>query len=177
MLDGKRVILRKINDSDTPDILRWRNDAEATKFLCSHTGLSAGEHAKWLSSLVSNDTRIDFTIISKEMHQPIGTINLSSIDYKNQKAEYGILIGEKSQWGKGYAHEASDLILNYAFNDMNLKRIYLKVLEDNIGAVKLYKKIGFVEEGLLRNDVYKNGKFNHVMVMSVIFDEWVPLYE
>jgi RimJ/RimL family protein N-acetyltransferase len=83
------------------------------------------------------------------------------------------MIGEKDTWGKGYGFEASILILKYAFHELNLNRIFLTVREDNINAIKLYKKVGFKEEGLLRQQVYNNNKYINMIIMSILKDEFL----
>jgi diamine N-acetyltransferase len=115
---------------------------------------------------------MDYLRIRKENDKKIGTIGLSNIDYRNQKAEYGVLIGELDEQGKGYAKEASDILIDYGFYELNLQKIYLKVFHDNKAAIRLYKKLQFKEEGLLRKEIYKNGLFKDVLVMSILREEW-----
>lgn len=172
MLKTERLILRPINKSDGPDIVRWRNQKEITDNLFSDPGLTLHQHNAWYKKYLKEKTRIEFMIIKKQDNKKIGTIGLNKIDRKNQKAEYGILIGEKDEWGQGYAKEATFAILNYGFKKLNLHKIYLEVFCENTNAIRLYKKIGFIEEGLFKKDVVKNGEFKDVMRMAILEEEW-----
>ncbi|MHB1392786.1 MAG: GNAT family N-acetyltransferase [Clostridia bacterium] len=172
MLETNRLRLELLDEIDELDIIRWRNDKEIIDNLFSFRGVTLSEHRKWFERYLKSDDRIEFIIHKKDDGKKLGTISLSSIDYKNQKAEYGILIGEKSEWGKSYAKEASFAILEYGFKELNLEKIYLKVFIDNTNAINLYKNLGFTNEGILRKDVFKNGIFKDVLTMSILRDEW-----
>ena len=112
-------------------------------------------------------------ISKKDDQKKIGTIGLSSIDPRNQKAEFGILIGELTERGKGFAEEASAALLNYAFSELNLHKIKLSVFSDNARAIKLYNKLGFRPEGILRQEIFKNAVFKDVMIMAILKEEWL----
>ena len=85
------------------------------------------------------------------------------------------MIGDKRNYDKGYGTEATKLMLNHAFNNLNLNRIYLKVLEDNPRAIKIYDKCGFKKEGVLRSAVYKNGSYKNLIIMSILKEEFALL--
>ncbi|MCR4435057.1 MAG: UDP-4-amino-4,6-dideoxy-N-acetyl-beta-L-altrosamine N-acetyltransferase [Clostridiales bacterium] len=172
MLETDRLILKLLDEEDEKSILAWRNQKDIIDSLFCHKGITLKEHREWYEKYLRSGNRIEFIIIVKNSGRKIGTVGLSNIDYRNQKAEYGIFLGEKAERGKGYGKEASCALISYGFNELNLRRIYLKVFRDNRQAVKLYKNLGFNEEGILRKDVYKNGKFKDVMIMSILKDEW-----
>lgn len=167
MLETERLQLRMIDGNDTVDIVRWRNNKEIIDNLFSYKGVTIEQHQNWYKNYINSNTRIELMIIKKEDGSKIGTVGLSQIDHMNQKAEYGVLIGETKNHGKGYAKEASEAIIDYGFQELNLMKIYLKVFTNNVNAINLYRKLGFVEEGILRKDVYKNGGFKDVMSMAI----------
>ncbi|MBP2662832.1 MAG: pseudaminic acid biosynthesis N-acetyl transferase [Firmicutes bacterium] len=173
MLETHRLMLRLLTEQDEHEVVAWRNQSDIINNLFSYKGLTINEHRQWYTNYLKDDTRIEFVITVKESEQKIGTIGLSSIDYRNQIAEYGVLLGTKQERGKGYAQEASVAILEYAFSELNLYKIKLKVFTDNMDAVKMYQKLGFVKEGTLRREVYKNGTFKDVTLMAILKDEWV----
>jgi RimJ/RimL family protein N-acetyltransferase len=173
MLETERLVMKLMDEQDAEEIVAWRSRKDIIDSLFSAAGITLAQHRNWYAGYVKNDTRMEFVINTKADQKKIGTIGLSGIDYKNQKAEYGILIGEKQERGKGYAQEASRAIMAYGFFDLNLQKIKLNVFADNIQAVSLYKKLGFKEEGILRREIYKNGCFKDVMVMAVLREEWV----
>src|SRR5882672_1841917 len=109
-------------------------------------------------------------IVERRSGQSVGTIGLSRIDPTHRRAEYGVLIGEPGARGKGLASEASRLLLDYAFRTLGLVRVYLHVFADNAAAVRLYERVGFLREGLLRRHVYKGGRFRDVVAMAAVRD-------
>jgi len=177
VIETKRLRVRLMDICDEQDIVRWRNQKEIIDKLFSHKGIILSKHREWFERYLKDQSRIEFMMIKKEDNKSIGTIGLSNIDLKNQKAEYGILIGEKQERRRGYAAESSYALIKYAFNELNLQKIYLRVIFDNINAINLYNKIGFKKEGLFRKEIYKNGKFKDVVIMSILRDEWMESSE
>lgn len=172
MLETERLYLKLLNEKDELDIVEWRNQRRIIDNLFSYKGPTLQEHRRWYEEYTRSDKRVEFIIVKKVDNKKIGSIGLSNIDYKNQKAEYGIIIGAQDETGKGYAKEATVAIIDYGFYELNLQKIFLKVFEDNKEAVNLYKKSCFVQEGILRNEIFKNGKYKNVLVMSILRDEW-----
>jgi RimJ/RimL family protein N-acetyltransferase len=89
----------------------------------------------------------------------IGNIKIDPINLKLGTGEYGILMGDKNEWGKGYAKEASLTIIDYCFNIIGLRKITLGVISENISAINLYKKLGFELEGTFKYHGFYNGKW------------------
>jgi RimJ/RimL family protein N-acetyltransferase len=94
------------------------------------------------------------------------------INHREQNAELGIVIGDRTRWGQGYGQEAVQLLLDFAFTEMNLHRIYLRVDVNNTYAIRCYENCGFVEEGRLREVVYHRGHFEDQLIMSVLRSEY-----
>lgn len=93
-----------------------------------------------------------------------------NIDYRIRKAEYAIMIADKSARGKGYGEMCTDFMLDFGFNQLNLNRIELSLLSTNVVAHKLYMKKGFVQEGLLKQAQFKNGNYIDVILMAKFKD-------
>ncbi|MBA3075682.1 MAG: GNAT family N-acetyltransferase, partial [Anaerolineae bacterium] len=113
---------------------------------------------------------IDASVGTDWVH--IGNTGLHNIDMVTREAEFGIFIGEKSYWSQGLGREATLLTLKHGFEDLNLNRIFLFVFENNLRGIAAYKAVGFVQEGILREAIYKNGRYYNVLVMSVLHSEW-----
>lgn len=142
-LNTERTILKPMSEQDAESIVKWRNDDEVLKNLFLQKKITIEDHMNWFEKYQTDETRMEWVIHLKEGQVRIGTIGLSSIDYVNHSAEYGILIGEKEYWGQGYAFEVSQAILDFGYTNLKLDLIYLNVFETNIGAIKLYEKLGF----------------------------------
>lgn len=173
MLESKDLKLREVEESDLEIICKWRNNWDVLKNLFSYLPISLTKQKRWYENYINDSTTQTFIIEYKIENKPIGTVTLAHIDYKNQNAEAGILIGEKDYRGKGLAKQALNLVIDYGFNELNLNRIYLHLLETNQSALRLYESLGFKREGLLRNHQYKQGRFCNVIVMGLLKDEYL----
>lgn len=167
MIIGEKIILREIEEKDLDLIVKWRNDPEILRWLFSYLPLNKVKQMKWYEKYLNDYTQQTFMIEAKEEKTPVGTVGLTNIDYKNQKAELTVIIGEKEYWGRGLGEEALNLLVKFAFNEMNLRKIKALVFSDNEKAIKLYEKGGFEEEEILREEIFKEGKFKDVVVMSL----------
>jgi len=107
----------------------------------------------------------------KESHEHIGNIYLREIDWVSRTAKLEVFIGNAENRGRGFGEEAVRQVLEYAFDTLGLRRVYLTVLAFNEAATTLYKKCGFREEGRLRQHVFKQGKYEDLLVMGVLRDE------
>ena len=176
MLIGKNVRLRALEKEDAHNCTRWLNDPEVIKFLYMNSPISFAMEEKWFESQLlksPNEGQVfAIEVLVKDQWVYIGNTGLDKIEPVNAQAEFGIFIGEKEFWNKGCGKEAARLILKHGFEDLNLNRIYLYVFENNLRAISAYNAVGFVQEGLLRNAVYKNGQFNNMLIMSVLHSEW-----
>lgn len=166
--------LREITHEDLPLINRWRNDPEIMGLLGNNfLYISSDVDAAWFEQYLQNrDKAKRFAILDRSNDRMIGTTQLTGIHAINQSAEFSIVIGEKEYWNQGAGHIASRMILDHGFRDLNLQRIYLTVLVRNARAVHLYEKLGFVQEGILRKSMYKQGAFEDQVMMSVLKEEY-----
>lgn len=162
----ERLILRETEKDDLADIVRWRNDWDNLCNMYSYLPLSLYKEEKWYENYINDDTKLTLIIVERENNEKIGTVSLGNIDYKNQKAELGILIGDKKHKGRGFGTEAVNSLTEFAFNEMNLHKVYLRVFEDNIAAINLYTKAGFTKDGVLKHDYFMGGRFVNIIIMS-----------
>jgi diamine N-acetyltransferase len=112
-------------------------------------------------------------IIENEEGIPVGTIGLDNIDHKNAVAEYGRkIIGEDEYLGRGYATDAGRTLARFAFQQMNLNRLYMDTLADNEATIHVCEKVGFRLEGTLREAVFLDGAYHDILVMAMLRREW-----
>ncbi len=165
------MVLRPMRPEDTADVARWRNDPRIRSRLFSNETITEAGHLKWLEHIHLQGRRLEFMIVDRSTERSIGTVGLSDIDWEYGHAEYGVLIGEEAAEGKGLAREATEMILAHAFGKLGLRRVYLRVFSDNERALNLYRRVGFVQEEILRRHAYKDGLFRDVIIMAVVVEE------
>ncbi len=172
-LDGERVYLRAIAVSDaSPEYLSWLNDEETTRGLSSGLFPSNMDELKaFLDRITVNRNAIMLAICDKTNNQHIGNIKLDNFDWVGRTCELGLLIGNKNYWGKGIGYEVCMLALEYAFDDLNIRKVLLAVYENNPAAINLYKKLGFVEEGRLRQHIFEGGQYYDKFFMGIFAEE------
>lgn len=139
------VTIRRLQEQDAYTSVQWRNDPEVFKYTGNTYDheITIESELGWIRRVISNPNEYRCAILADDKY--VGNIYLTDID--GETAEYHIFIGDKNYWGKGVAKQASCLLLNHAFNTLNLKCVHLRVRKVNNAAVKLYNKLGFsVEE-------------------------------
>lgn len=166
--------LRELNSEDLKTINEWRNDQELIKNLGApfrYIGLEVDRH--WYETYMGNRNSAVRCAIVDETNKILGLVSLTNIDLLNQCAEFHIMVGDKENQGKGIGTFAVKAMLDHAFNNMNLQRIELTVLEYNERAKRLYEKSGFQFEGRKRKSTYKNGKFVDMLMYSILKTEFL----
>lgn len=176
MIKGKKVILRSLKKADQIKTVCWRNDLEIKKYLLLHPFLvteilEEGWYANILSSTANKNLYFGIERITDS--QLIGIVSLVDINWVNRNCKFGFFIGEEKDRSSGFGSEALELTINYAFNSLNLLKIYLEVAEFNLGAINLYKKKGFQIEGSLRSHFFCEGKWHNVIIMSLLLNNFL----
>ena len=168
--------LRELQKQDIPIINEWRNNIELIDFLgAPYRYINLDIDYKWFDNYLinrSNTVRCAIVDVSKR-DEVFGLVSLTNINYVNQSAVFHIMIGDINNRGKGIGYYAITEILNHAFNNMNLNRIELSVLESNMKALKLYENVGFKIEGVKRKSIFKNGEFKDMIIMGILRDEFL----
>lgn len=163
------VTLRAIETKDLDLLTEMMNNPEVDAYVGSiHLPVSKESQLKWIESYKNDDKTIRL-MIELSNGKTIGMIMLQNIDYINKTAELGIKTYAKFEDRmKNDTISAYKAIISYAFDELNLNCIYSRVVEDNIFALKLNKKFGFIQEGLLRDRLYCKGKYNNIIVSSIL---------
>lgn len=175
-LVGERIYLRGLEDEDLlGPYFQWLNDQESDKFTA---------HAIWPNSMRKMRAFIDrvgdsrtelvLAIVENKNDRHVGNIGLHDINWVHRCATMSILIGERDARGKGYGREAIGLLVQHAFQKMNLHRIQLGVRSDNEAAIRSYRAAGFKEEGFFRQALYSAGKYYDVVRMSCLSNDRGP---
>ena len=163
-----KVKIRKFIETDIDNKVKWINNPLNNEYLHYNIPLDVINTKKWFEAIKNNPSRHDMII--EYNNTPVGVIGIINIDKK--KGEYYITLGENDYKRKGISYEATKLILDYAFYKLNLEKVWLCVDENNIAARKLYEKIGFIQEGLLRKDIYFKGEMINRCMYGILKEEW-----
>jgi UDP-4-amino-4,6-dideoxy-N-acetyl-beta-L-altrosamine N-acetyltransferase len=167
MLSSPRIRIRAIEEADLSLIASWRSDPSVYEYFYEYLPISLREQKNWYEKQLNNSNEFNFIVADKD-NKPIGTVSIYNIDRRNRKADWGRLIIADSHRGKGFGKESLLLIMQYAFDHLNLHRLYCEVLEDNKKAKNLYELVGFKSEGLLKEGVFKHGGFKNIIPMSLL---------
>lgn len=124
------------------DYVNWLNDETVNKYLETRGGYSLEKLEVFLKEQEAKKIAF-WAILTKDTETHIGNIKIDPIDAKKRSGEYGILIGDKNVWGKGYGKEATKRVIDFCFEDMDLKEITLGVIKENKAAATMYSKMGF----------------------------------
>jgi len=166
-LESERLIFKRVSEEHlTDDYVNWINDPEVNMYLETRGGYTIDLLKSYIEEQYKNEVYF-WAIHLKISNKHIGNIKIDPIDPKANSGEYGILMGDKKSWGKGYAKEASITIINYCFEELKLIKITLGVIEDNINAVMLYKKIGFTIDKVKTNVGTYNCRKSNALRMSL----------
>lgn len=172
-LDGAAasVSLTPLRPSDSAALLEWINDRELVLLNAPFRPVTAAEHAEWFDAVQRRADTVIVGIRLAPREELIGTAQLHSIHAANRSAELQIRIADPARRGKGYGTAALRLLLDLAFRDLNLHRVQLHVFATNARAIRTYEKVGFVQEGLLRQAAWIDGSYVDVVAMAILREE------
>lgn len=178
MFKGVNVNLRAIEKEDIPILNSLRNDEEVLTYLPSRLPLPVSQRAAELEydekSKRKHRTDAELLIETKD-GTVIGKCGTMETKWKNGETTVYIFTGGDEYRGKGYGTEAMRILVSYAFEQMNMNRVRLFVFAFNERAIKSYEKTGFVVEGRLRQELYRNGRYYDVIQMSILKREYEVL--
>lgn len=173
MYYGEKVCLRAYKEEDIKLAAEFVNDRELKKFLVVNIPfpMTIWEEEQWVKSQKgSKNGDYNFAIEDIETHKYIGGCGIQEVNWLARVAVVGIMIGDKDYWGKGYGTDAMKALMNFVFNNMNISKIRLNVFSFNTRAIKCYEKCGFKVEGVLKNELFKDGKYYDEIIMSAFRD-------
>jgi RimJ/RimL family protein N-acetyltransferase len=172
MIRGERVGLGPLRRELASTYQRWINDLHVIRTLAQprRPTTLAAEHS-WLDGALTSSDAV-FTIYELETHRPIGNTGLHGINMTNQTCEFGILIGERDAWGKGFGGEATRLMLAYAFDVLGLYNVSLAVYANNTRAIRAYQRAGFMQAGVLRGAQRIGRERVDEIIMDAIADDF-----
>ncbi len=170
--EGELIRLRAREEEDEPLLFQWFNDPEVTQYLSMRYPLSHAQERVYIErNSEPGYGNANFAVVRKDTGELIGSVGLEKTSPENRSALLGITIGDKAHWDGGFGTDTMRTISRFAFTMMNLHRIELDVYVENARAIRCYEKVGYQHEGRLRDAVYKFGKYQDLLRMSVLEGE------
>lgn len=175
ILETERLILRLVEDTDVDHLYEILSDAEVAKFDYFYPLTSKEQALKFIERYkneVEENEEITWGIVLKETNKLIGTCCLGSFDDGARRGEIGYDIAQ-AEWGKGYATEALEAVIDYGFGTMNLNRIEATITPGNDASVKVLNKLNFIHEGIVRERDLIKGKLEDGIMMSILKRDYI----
>jgi len=176
-LKGRESVLRPLNkETDLQSCLRWINDQEVIQYVSMYLPSSKQNEEEWFDNLQKRKEDVVLGIEALD-NAFIGITGLHNINWKDRTASHGVIIGEKDYWGRSYGTDSHMTLLDYAFNTLNLRRIYSSVIAFNKRSLQYHFTCGYQVEGTQRRQVYKKGKYWDLIFLGVFKKEWLAAHE
>lgn len=177
LLTGKLVRLAALDiDEIAYAVSKWSQDSEYWRLMDTGAALpsSIQQTRKWFEETFAEENLRNYAFMIRTLADDklIGDIGLDGILWNHRESFVGISIGNREFWGKGYGTDAMNIILRFAFQELNLERISLDVFEYNPRAIRSYEKSGFCYEGRVRQAINKAGKRWDLVYMGITKEEW-----
>ena len=173
---GKKVVLRAMEKTDSDLIIGMFNDPEVEDLVVGWSfPVSRFAQEKWLDAHYGDQKNLRFVIETAD--GAVGIATLVNIDWKNRRATHGIKIANKAYRSRGIGTDTVMAIMRYAFDELGLHRLETTQFDTNIPSTRLYKKCGWVEEGVKREYIFKKGQFRDLTCIGILASEYYALIE
>jgi RimJ/RimL family protein N-acetyltransferase len=176
-LVGKKVNLRPFSSDDISTLTRWMNDPEVREYISAILPQTEKQEEEWFNKLGKDDGNIILGIETKD-GVLIGSMGIHGIKWKGDRiCTTGALIGEKEYWGKGYGTDAKMVLLNYIFNELNLRKVCSAVISYNRRSLRYSLHCGYQIEGRRRKQIFKKGRFWDLIELGLFKNEWLLIWK
>lgn len=167
MFDSCKI--RVVSPDDLPLILEWRNHPEIRRFMFTQHEISLDEHQNWFMKSSKDFTRLFYIV--EEAQQPIGYVQFNNVA-RGGVADWGFYVRPGAPRGTG--RKMGVTALCHAFEVLDLHKVCAQAIESNSASIAFHKRLGFFQEGALREQQYINGVYHTVFCFGLLADEWQP---
>lgn len=172
-MNTSRIYLRALEPDDYKVTFAWRNDSEIQSMVGGPKYFVSMEKEKqWVQNAIVDNSCVRLAVCLKKSDLHIGNVYATNFDMLNRACKTHVLIGDKDYWNGGYATEAYKLLQEYLFEERGMNRLSALIIDTNIASLKMHKKCGYTEEGVLRQSVYKNGKFHDQIMVAILKEDY-----
>jgi RimJ/RimL family protein N-acetyltransferase len=171
MIAGEHVILRAFEREDAERCYRWMNDPNIVRTLKSRYPIAFSNEVEWLERAMQPRTdERHFAIERKDDRAHIGNASIEEIDWVSRTAWFGLFIGDPTAWNRGFGSDAIETLVRFAFDEMNLHKLRIQIFDYNERAKHILASRGFVQEGKLVRDFYREGTWHDIVILSIFRD-------
>ena len=176
-LIGRRIVLRPIEETDAETYAKWMNDPEMRNYLSIRFPLSLQGEKEWIAGLSEKGLprNIVFAIERRKDNKHIGSVGMHQIDWVRRRATTGSFICPSTMRRKGYATEAKNLLLDYAFGELGLHSLWAIAMEDNVASFRALEKQGYKKNGRFRKAFLVKGRWVSAVYYDILQAEWEQL--
>ncbi|MDP3994748.1 MAG: GNAT family protein [bacterium] len=176
VIGGEKVDLVPPRKPEMENFVKWFQDREVTRLLGVLFPTDIKDEEEWYETLRTSKENIVWFICLKD-GKHIGSTGVHQINWINQSGISGIVIGEKEQWGKGFATEAIKMQTRFDFESLNLNSVHTHIAVDNIGSIRAAEKAGYTWTGVMKHYFYRQGRFHDVKVGSILRRDWEQVHK
>ncbi len=171
MIAGEHVILRAFEREDAERSYRWMNDPNIVRTLKSRYPIAFQSEVEWIERAIqSTANERHFAIERKDDRSHIGNASIHDIDWVSRTGWFGLFLGEPSAWNRGFGSDAISALVRFAFEEMNLTKLRINVFDYNEKAKHVLLAHGFVQEGKLQRDFFREGAYHDIVILSIFRD-------
>jgi RimJ/RimL family protein N-acetyltransferase len=177
MIRGDKVYLTELDWANAETIRNWLNDPEVHEYLLvGHIPITLEDERRYFDTQAASADRYTFEVHAAVDGRYLGNIGIKDVDLLHRRAELGLVIGSKEDWGKGYGADAIVTCLRFAFFTLGLHSVRIRAHEDHRRALDLYRRVGFAEVGRDREAVFQRGRFADYVVLDMLDREYKARY-
>ena len=172
MIAGEHVILRAFEPDDAQRCYLWMNDPNIVRTLKSRYPIAFQNEVEWLErSMNASASERHFAIERRDDRTHIGNASIHDIDWISRTGWFGLFIGEPTAWNRGFGSDAIQTLVRFAFDEMNIRKLRINIFDYNDKARHVLTSRGFVQEGVLRRDFFREGQFHDIVIFSIFRDD------
>lgn len=173
-MDRSRVTLRPLAETDVDHILTWVNDSEIVGNIAAFSGkaFTREDELEYVRGVVASKADVVFSIFAADDDRYLGQVGVHQIHARSKVGRLSCIIGSQDEWGKGFGTAAIASVLDTAFGELSLHKVWLMVFETNERAKRTYSRIGFAVEGVLREEYFHEAGWHNMVRMSMLDREW-----
>jgi RimJ/RimL family protein N-acetyltransferase len=169
------VTLRPLAETDVDSILTWVNRPEVVGNLAAFSGapLTREQELDWIRRTLASKDRV-WSVVATDDGRYLGQVGIHQIHARSRVGRLGVVIASRAEMGKGFGSAAVRAVLDRAFGELGLHKLWLMVFRSNDRGQRLYRRLGFVEEGILREEYFHEGGWHDMVRMSMLAQEHRP---